>query len=135
LGRSKGGFSTKIHILVDALGNPLEFVLTAGQAADVTQAEPLIQGHEADAVIADKAYDSNAVVDTAKRQGAEAVIPSKKNRKVPREYDQHLYKERRKVEWFINLLKQYRRVATRYEKTAVNFLGFIHVASIMVLLR
>jgi putative transposase len=135
LGRSAGGFSTKIHILVDALGNPVEFILTGGQEADVTQAEPLMRGHEANAVIADKAYDSNAIVDAAKRQGAEAVIPSKKNRKVPREYDKHLSKERKKVEWFINLLKQYRRVATRYEKTARNFLGFVHVASIMILLR
>jgi transposase len=130
-----GGFSTKIHILVDALGNPLEFILTGGQQADVTQAEPLMLGHQTDAVIADKAYDCDAVVDAAKRQGADAVIPSKKNRKVPREYDKHLYKERKKVEWFINLLKQYRRVATRYEKTARNFLGFVHVASIMILLR
>ena len=130
-----GGFSTKIHILVDAPGNPVELILTGGRQADVTQAEPLMEGHQADAVIADKAYDSNAVVAAAKRQGAEAVIPSKKNRKAPREYDKHLYKERKKVEWFINLLKQYRRVATRYEKTARNFLGFVHVASIMILLR
>jgi putative transposase len=130
-----GGFSTKIHILVDALGNPVKFVLTGGQRADVTQAEPLMLGHQADAVIADKAYDSDAVVDAAKRQGAEAVIPSKKNRKVPRDDDEPLSKERKKVEWFINLLKQYRRVATRYEKTARNFLGFVHVASIMILLR
>jgi transposase len=117
------------------LGNPVEFLLTAGQVADVTQAEPLIQGHQADALIADKAYDSNALIAAAKRQGAESVIPSKKNRKIPREYDKHIYKERKKVEWFINLLKQYRRVATRYEKTARNFLGFVHIASIMVLLR
>jgi transposase len=130
-----GGFSTKIHILVDALGNPVEFALTGGQQADVTQAEPLMKGHQGGAIIADKAYDSDAVVEAAKRQGAEAVIPPKKNRKVSREYDRHLYKERKKVEWFINLLKQYRRVATRYEKTARNFLGFVHVASIMILLR
>ena len=63
------------------------------------------------------------------------MIPPKKNRKVPRGIDKHLYKERKKIEWFINLIKQYRRVATRYEKTARNFLGFVHVASIMVLLR
>jgi len=135
LGRSRGGFSTKIHILVGALGNPVEFILTGGQEADVTQAEPLMQGYEAGAFIADKAFDSDAVVAAAKRQGAEAVIPSKKNRKVARDYDKHLYKERKKVEWFINLLKQYRRVATRYEKTARNLLGFVHVASIMILLR
>ena len=72
---------------------------------------------------------------TAKRQGGEAAIPSKKNRKVPRDYDKRLYKERMKVEWFISLLKQYRRVATRYEKTARDFLGFVHMASIMVLPR
>jgi transposase len=135
LGRSRGGFSTKVHIAVDALGNPVEFILTGGQEADVTQAEPLINGHEADAYILDKAYDSDAVVKAAQRRGGEAVIPPKKNRKAPRDYDKHLYKERTKVEWFINLLKQYRRVATRYEKTARNFLGFVHVASIMILLR
>jgi putative transposase len=94
-----------------------------------------MRGHQAGAFIADKAFDSDAVVAAAQRQGAEAVIPPKKNRKVRREYDRHLYKERKKVEWFINLIKQYRRVATRYEKTARNFLGFVHVASIMVLLR
>jgi len=135
LGRSRGGFRTKIHIIVDALGNPVKFILTEGQGADVTQAEPLIDGHDAGAFIADKAYDSDAVVATAQRQGAEAVIPSKKNRERPRESDRHLDKERKKVEWFINLIKQYRRVATRYEKTARNFLGLVHVASIMVLLR
>ena len=93
--------------------------------------ESVTEGHP------DKIADqvSDAVVDAAKRQGAKAVIPSKKNRKVPREYDKPLYKDRKKVEWFINLLKQYRRVATRYEKTARNFLGFVHVASIMILLR
>ena len=80
-------------------------------------------------------HDRDGVVAAAKGRGAEAVIPSKKNRKVARDYDKHLYKERKKVEWFINLLKQYRRVATRYEKTARNFLGFVHVAAIMVLLR
>lgn len=130
-----GGFGTKIHILVDALGNPVDFILTGGQRADVTQAEPLIRGRATGAVVADKAYDCDALVEAAKRQGAEAAIPSKKNRKKPREHDEHLYKDRRKVEWFINLLKQYRRVATRYEKTARNFLGFVHVASIMILLR
>ena len=94
-----------------------------------------MEHHQAQAWIADKAYDSDAVVRAAKRQGAQAVIPSKKNRKEPRDYDKHIYKERKKVEWFINLIKHYRRVATRYEKTARNFLGFVHVASIMILLR
>jgi transposase len=135
LGRSRGGFSTKIHIAVDALGNPVELILTAGQEADVTQAEAMIEARDADAYIADKAYDSDAVVRKIQEQGAEAVIPSKKNRKHLRDYDKHLYKERKKVEWFINLIKQFRRVATRYEKTGRNFLAFVQVASIMVLLR
>ena len=109
--------------------------MSGGQEADGTRAEPLRRGHRAGAFIADKAFDSDAVVQAARRQGAGAVIPPKKNRKVPRDYDKHLYKERKKVEWFINLLKQYRRVAPRYEKTARNFLGFVHIASIMILLR
>jgi putative transposase len=135
LGRSRGGFSTKIHIAVDAVGNPVEFILTGGQEADVAQGEPLVNAHKAEAYILDKAYDSDAIVAAAQRQGGEAVIPPKRNRKVARDYDEHLYKERNKVERFINLIKQYRRVATRYEKTARNFLAFLQVASIMVLLR
>jgi transposase len=102
LGRSRGGFSTKIHIAVDGLGNPVKFILTAGQAADVTQAGPLIRGHRAGSYILDKAYDSDAVVAAAKGQGGEAVIPPKKNRKVPRDCDTHVSKERKKVEWFIH---------------------------------
>ena len=72
-----GGFSTKIHILVDALGNPVEFLLTGGQRADVTQAEALMQGHQADAVIADKAYDSDAVVDAGNDLLREAHLRAK----------------------------------------------------------
>jgi transposase len=123
-----------LHIAVDGLGNPVEFILTGGQGADVTQAEALIDGHEAEAVIADKGYDSDAVVATIAARGATAVIPPKKNRKCKRDYDKHLYKERNLAERFINRIKQYRRVATRYEKTARNFLGFVHLAAIMVLL-
>ncbi len=124
-----------MHIAVDGLGNPVEFVLTGGQAADVTQAEALIADHEAEAVIADKAFDSDTLVRAIEARGAATVIPPKKNRVKPREYDKHLYKERNLAERFINRIKHYRRVATRYEKTARNFLGFVHVAAIMVLLR
>ncbi len=119
---------------MDGLGNPVEFVLTAGQEADVTQGEKLIEGHDSDAVIADKGYDSEAFVTTVEERGAEAVIPPRSNRKQSRDYDRHLYKERNKAERFINRIKQNRRVATRYEKTARNFLAFVQVASIMVLL-
>jgi len=135
LGRSRGGFSTKIHVSVSGLGLPVEIRLTPGQKADVTQAEPLLEGYSPAAVIADKAYDSDPLVKTVETKGAEAVIPPKVNRKQPRDFDKYLYKVRNLVERFINRIKQYRRVATRYEKTGRNFLAFIQVASVMVLLQ
>jgi transposase len=134
LGRSRGGFGTKLHIAVDGLGNPVEFTRTGGQAADVTQAEALITGHEPDAVIADQGYDSDALVGAIERRGAEAVIPPRSNRQRPRTIDRHLYRERNLAERFIGRIKRYRRVATRSDKTARNFLAFVHVASIMTLL-
>jgi transposase len=112
----------------------VKFLVTGGQHADITQAPALIEGQEAEAVIADKAFDKKEFVSQIEQQGAEACIPSLANRKEQREYDRALYKERNRVERFINRLKQYRRVATRYEKTARNFLAFVHVASVMVLL-
>jgi transposase len=135
LGRSRGGFSTKIHVSADGLGNPTRFLLSGGQEADITYAEPLIEGQRSDAGIGDKGYDSDRLVEVIEGQGAEAIIPPKKNRKKPRPYDRHVYKERNKVERLIGLMKQYRRVATRYEKTGTNFLGFLHLAGIMILLR
>ena len=110
-------------------------MLTPGQAADVTQAKTLLKGVPFEVVIADKGYDSQAVVDTIEAQGGEAVIPSLKNRAHQRDYDRERYKDRNLAERFWNKVKHYRRVATRYEKTAQNFLAFVHVASIMVLLR
>jgi transposase len=134
LGRSRGGFGTELHLAVDGLGNPVELVLTGGQEADINQGEALIKGHDSKAVIADKAYDGDKFVAAIEASGAEPVIPPKKNRIFRRDYDKHLYKERNLAERFINRIKQYRRVATRYEKTARNFLGFVRVAAIMVLL-
>jgi transposase len=109
--------------------------VTPGQAADVTRAKALLEGLPAEVVIADKAYDSREVVEEIEARGAEAVIPSLSNRKEPRVYDRERYKDRNLVERFWHKLKQYRRVATRYEKTDQNFLAFVHVASIMILLR
>jgi transposase len=134
LGRSRGGFGTKVHIAVDALGNPVRLILTGGQVADVTQGEALIADIEVEHVIADKGYDSKKLVETIEASGAEAVIPPRSNRKEKREYDRHLYKDRNLVERFINRVKQCRRIATRYEKTARNYLAFWQLASIMVLL-
>ena len=135
MGRSRGGFGTKIHAGVSGLGLPVQLILTPGQAADVSQAERLMEGVPAEVVIADKGYDSQAVVDKVEARGAEAVIPSRKNSKQPRAYDRERYKDRNLAERFWRRVKEYRRVATRYEKTAQNFLGFVLVASIMVLLR
>ena len=108
--------------------------MTGGQEADINQGDALIEGHDAKAVIADKGYDGDAFVATIEASGAAAVIPPKKNRIFKRKYDKHLYKERNLAERFINRIKQYRRVASRYEKTDRNFMGFVHVAAIMVLL-
>ena len=119
---------------VSGLGLPVEIRLTPGQRADVSQAEPLLEGYSPTSVIADKGYDSDPLVKRIESKGAEAVIPPKRNRTEPRHYDEHLYKARNLVERFINRIKQFRRVATRYEKTARNFLAFIRVASIVVLL-
>ena len=134
LGRSRGGFSTKIHVSVNGLGLPVEIQLTPGQQADITKAADLLEGYDPEVVIADKGYDSDALVDAIEEKGAEAVIPPKRNRLEPRDYDKDLYKERNLVERFLNRLKQFRRVATRYEKTARNFLAFVQVASITILL-
>ena len=134
LGRSRGGFGTKVHIAVDALGNPVRLILTSGQAADVTQGEALIADIEVENVVADKGYDSDKPVGAIESSGAVAVIPPRSNRKQKREYDSHLYKDRNLIERFINRVKQCRRIATRYEKTARNYLAFWQLASIMVLL-
>ena len=135
LGRSRGGFGTKIHAAVNGLGLPVRILLTPGQAADVTHAQTLIEEMPFEVVIGDKGYDSQALVNVIEAKGGEAVIPSLKNRAVQRDYDRERYKDRNLAERFWNKVKHYRRVATRYEKTARNFLAFVHVASIMVLLR
>ena len=135
LGRSRGGFGTKIHVAVDALGNPVSIHVSPGQDADITHAEALLADHEPQAVLGDKGYDSDAFVATVESRGAQAVIPPRKNRVAPRDYDQVVYKERNKVERCVNALKQCRRVATRYEKTARNFLGMVLLAAITIWLK
>ena len=127
--------TTKIHALVDALGNPVRVDLTPGQWADSPQALSMLSGLHPLAVIADKAYDTDNILQSLINQDIQAVIPPKTNRIDQREYDENLYKDRNKVERFFNLLKGYRRIATRYDKTATSFLGFIHLASALILLR
>ena len=135
LGRSRGGFSTKIHLKVDALGNPLTFLLTPGQQHDITQAPVLLGESECDYVIADMSYDAKDFRDLIEAQGATAVIPSRKNRKEPYAYDTHLYKERHLVECCISKFKQYRRIFSRFDKLDVRYLGFLSFASTLIWLR
>lgn len=135
LGRSKGGFSTKIHVAVDALGNPFKYTLTPGQRSDISQASELIEGVEDANVLADKAYDCDAFIAQCETQGCKAVIPPKANRKVKRDVDYCLYKERHVVECLIGKLKYFRRVFSRFDKTAVCYLGFVAFASIFIWLK
>ena len=139
LGKSRGGWGTKIHAAVSGLMLPVTAHLSAGQEADVSHAKTLLGAVPAEAevkaVIADKGYDSKAVVEAVKAMGAQAVIPTLSTRKEQREVDKDLYKERNLAERFWRRVKEFRRVATRYEKTGRNFLAFVHVASIMVLLQ
>lgn len=101
----------------------------------MTQAEALLEGKRPTAVIADKGFDSAAFVAAVEKAGAEAVIPPRSNRREPRPYDRELYKERNRVERFFNKLKQYRRIATRYDKLLSNFIAAIKLAAIHILLR
>jgi len=119
---------------VSGLGLPARLTLSPGQDADITHADELLDGFAPAVVIADKGYDEQALVDAIEAKGGEAVIPARTNRTVPREIDAERYEDRNLVERFWAKVKQYRRVATRYEKTARNFLSFVRVAAIMVLL-
>ena len=122
-------------MLADALGRPLRFRITAGQAHDMTAAQPLLEGQIADAVLADKAYDGNDLRDHIARMKAQAVIPSRRNRKVVIPHDTELYKQRNRIERCFNRLKHFRRFATRYDRRTIHFTGFVHLAAIMIWLR
>ena len=110
------------------MGNPVRLILTAGQVADVTQGAALVAKIETKAVTADKGYDSDELVETIEHNGVEANIPPRKNRKTQRLVDWHRYKARHLVECFFNRLKQFRRIATRYDKLADRFNAFLHLA-------
>ena len=127
--------STKIHTLVDALGNPVGFFLTGGQAHDLIGADLLLPGMRAKMLIADKAFDADArVIAPLAAAGKIAVIPPKANR-LPRDFDRDLYKARHLVENFFARLKQFHAIATRYDKTARNFLAAVHLAAATIWLN
>jgi putative transposase len=121
LGPSRGGLSTRIPAATDALGNPVHLLLGPGQRNDIPQAHALIEGFEAEAVIAGKGYDANHLRDAVLDSGAEPVIPPKSNRRMPHHYDKALYKERNLVERFFGEFEHFRRVATRCDKLLANY--------------
>ena len=131
----RGGFSTKIHVSVDALGNPLRFILTGGQQNDITQAEELIAGYAGEHVLADKGYDAQEFRQHILELGMMPVIPPRSNRKAPADYDRHLYRKRHLVECFINKIKHYRRIFSRFEKLDTRYLGFLHFTAALIWLR
>ncbi len=128
--------STKIHTTVDALGNPVGFCLSGGQAHDLVGADHLLPGMQAATLIADKAYDADErVLEPLAATGKAAVIPPKANRREPREFDRETYKARHLIENFFAKLKQFRAIATRYDKTARNFLAAVHLVASAILLN
>lgn len=136
IGRSRGGLSTKIHTLADALGNPIGFHLTGGEAHDLVGADHLLPDMQAEALIADKAFDADKrVIEPLTAAGKAVVIPPKSNRRSPRTYDRDLYKARHLIENFFARLKQFRAIATRYDKIARNFLAAVHLAAAVVWLN
>ncbi len=127
MGRSRGGLTTKIHLLADALGRPLRFILTPGQAHDLTQAPALLEGQTARRVIADRGYDSNGFRDLVADIGAKAVVPSKSSRLALIRHDARAYRLRNRIERCFNRLKHFRRIATRYDRRDVHFLAALHL--------
>ncbi len=128
--------STKIHTLVDALGNPTAFFLTGGEAHDLVGADHLLPGMQARTLIADKAFDADErVLEPLAASGKTAVIPPRANRRSPRTFDRALYKARHLIENFFAKLKQFRAIATRYDKTARNFRAAIHLTATAIWLN
>lgn len=110
-------------------------MLTPGQDHDLTCAQPLLENADPHALIGDKAYDADSLIGTLDRRAITPVIPSKANRKVKRDCDFTLYRERNLVERFFNKIKQYRAIATRYDKLARNFLAAVHLVAAIILLN
>jgi transposase len=133
VGLTKGGWNTKLHAVVDAKGRPLALQLTAGNVADVSQAEELLQEVDAKMAVLDKGYDSDALRNWLLEHGMTPCIPGRSNRINPRPYRKTSYRKRHVVENFFAELKTFRRVATRYDKLAETFFGWVMLAVIVKL--
>ena len=147
LGRSRGGFSTKLHLRCDGLGRPVAFHLTGGQRHDLIGVGPLFERGalrtgrrgrprwKPDAVIADKAYSAAWLLDALRRKGITPVIPSRSDQPDNPDFDKEAYRDRNAIERLVAKLKQFRRVATRYEKLDPHYLAFVQIASVALWLR
>ena len=136
MGRSRGGLTSKIHAVVDAHGLPLRLGLTAGETHDNRLCSILLSELQPKTMLlADRGYDADWIRALASEQGAWANIPPKRNRKEPICFSPYLYRARNLIERFFNKIKQCRRVATRYDKLAANYLAFVKLASIQLWLR
>ena len=122
-------------MIVDALGNPLALSLTGGQVHDITQAEALAAEVQPEALLGDKGYDADGFIESLEVRAIKPVIPPKSNRKVTRDCDFALYAERNLIERFFQFIKQFRGIATRYEKTARNFLAGLHLVCALAWLK
>ncbi len=136
MGRSRGGLTTKIHASVDARGRPIGLSLSEGQAHDAPAADDLLATvRQGTIVLADRAYDSNKIRNRIIAHGGWANIPPKSSRKDPIRFNPQLYKERNRIERFFNKLKHFRRIATRYDKYAENYLAMIKLACCRIWMR
>ncbi|MDC8446885.1 MAG: IS5 family transposase [Nitrospira sp.] len=132
IGRSRGGRTTKIHAAADDNGRPIAFLLTPGNASDITAAKPLLESLKAPRqLLADKAYDSDDLRAWLKTRRTGAVIPNKKNRKKPYPFKKRRYRQRNKIERMFCRLKDARRIATRYDKSAKTFLNAICLVALV----
>ncbi|WKE49614.1 IS5 family transposase (plasmid) [Gluconobacter oxydans] len=136
-GRSRGGFTSKIHARCDNQGRPLGFVLTGGQVSDYKATDALMNLPVPNprAMLADRGYDSDSFRQDLLIHGILPVIPSRKGRSVPQKTDWRRYRERNRIERMFNALKQMRRIATRYDKTALSFMSFLNIAAARLWIR
>jgi len=136
MGRSRGGLTTKLHAVVDANGNPITLKLTEGQAHDGRSADDMLDSvGKGQTLLADRAYDSDALRDTLAERGAKANIKPMPNRVNIPKFNKRLYRKRNLIERFFNKLKHFRAIATRYEKHDANYLALVKLASARIWMR
>ena len=134
IGKSREGFTSKIHAATDENGKAMCIFITGGNIYDSTQAEKLLHDtiHERVYVLEDKAFDSEQILKYIEKNRAITVVPPRKNRKEQREYDKSIYKNRNQIERFFNRLKQFKRIATRYDKLLFSFLSLVQLAVALI---